>query len=132
MRASRQHARALALAAAFLLLQLAGFLHLASEGHEVCPDHGDLVHVERAQEPSRDAVPPGPDAGAALERADTPGDHVHCGLLPALQPKSAFAAASASVSQEPSISLACSRTPPPARHASVPLLLQAPKLSPPV
>ncbi len=69
-------------AAAVVLLQLTGMLHLASAPHGLCPEHGVLVDLE-AGAPRVDAAPgpalPGLErAPLAAIRADA---HPHCSAL---------------------------------------------------
>ena len=135
----RRHASALALVLTFLLTQLAGVLHLATERHAVCEDHGELVHGDAvhahtdgalaAAEPTEEGEH---GSRPTLESVDAPGEHAHCDQLPAAQPKQRAGPDLASAIDWPAP--VASALPPSARCGwrPVPLLLQAPKLSPPV
>jgi hypothetical protein len=142
----------LALALCFLVSQLAGFLHLATERHEVCADHGELVHAGpeagghahapeaggrahtavSAADPHDHASAPGGERGPLLEggAGASTGAHAHCGLLPVLDPRQRPPEAS-SAEPAPLVFTALQVGGPRPAHASVPLLLRAPKQSPP-
>ena len=126
-----QRAGALALVTTFLLVQLTGLLHLATQRHAVCGEHGELVHVGEAQAAPPCAERPAGPRGLALEDALAPVHHTHCGLLPAVQPRDLDAHGALARTLAPPRVRAASPPRLPGARASVPLLLQATKLSPP-
>jgi hypothetical protein len=131
MRFQRQRLGALALVLAFLASQLAGLLHLALERHEVCAAHGELVHAAAGDaEPGRERRADDP-RGLGLSGAPEPGEHNHCGVLPAIQPKHPTVASSPSPVPAPAVLVARVALPAWNARSSVPLLLLAPKHSPP-
>ena len=130
MRLQRQRRGALTLVFAFLLAQLAGFVHLAFEQHAVCAEHGELLHVADsgalpAQETSEHPV--GPVANGDAEGSE----HGHCGVLPAVQQKHKPAAGPLAHSFAPAALVLYAPSSSEVAHAAVPLLLLAPKQSPP-
>jgi hypothetical protein len=131
MRLQRQRLGALALVWAFLASQMAGFLHLALERHEVCADHGELVHAAGDDAgPARERAA-GEPSGAQLYGAAERGEHGHCGVLPAIQPKHLAVASSMPALPGPAALAAQVVCAPWNARSSVPLLLLAPKHSPP-
>lgn len=130
----------MALALLFLLAQLAAFLHLATERHEVCADHGELVHASAqaaGHEHASDAQAEHEDgvadrSGPRLDPDDgaPSGAHAHCGSLPVLDPRQR-APEELRVEPAPLLAAQVPAGRPSAAHVSVPLLLRAPKQSPP-
>jgi hypothetical protein len=108
--------------------QGAAMLHFALVSHEICADHGEVVHAGSTRH-SASAFASGPAARAALDHAE----HDHCPLL-------GRRAEHASLSGAPSATLsalAVGSSPPAAAATDIApsraeLLLAAPKQSPPV
>lgn len=112
-------------AAVFLGGQLSASIHLATETHTVCAEHGEIVHgeVHAAGEPGD-----GPGVGAAE-------DHEHDACLVAVAPRTPVATVATITIDEP---LARAAAAPDTPSLQAPLLLAerryhfAPKQSPPV
>jgi hypothetical protein len=73
--------------AAFALVLLLGqhvlpALHHAVETHEICPEHGELVH-ELAAKPSEQPA----SQGAGISGGEPQHEHGHCAVVPAVQRK---------------------------------------------
>jgi hypothetical protein len=113
--------------------QLAGAVHLLLVPHVVCPEHGELIHLDGDGESEHPA--PLDLAASAYRRGSetTAADaHDHCmvsairGAEPTLrEPCGTLVAACISAPL-------ASGVPAPALHQAVPLLLLAPKSSPPI
>lgn len=130
MRLPSQRQGALALVCAFLLAQLAGFVHLALERHAVCAEHGELLHVADSASSSA-AAGHQERTGPSLADGSSGDAHAHCDVLPAVQPKQSVATGAPARSIEPLASAWNRAAPLAVAHAAVPLLLLAPKQSPP-
>lgn len=119
------------LAALFAVLVLgvwpAAFWHEATTVHEVCAEHGELVDVSGLE------GAPGEGAGEEPlwgEPEEHEGEHEHCPFVTLGQPSSPAPAvrdAGARLDEAVAALPQWSR----ARRVSVPILLQAPKQSPP-
>jgi hypothetical protein len=122
--------RARVVAVAFLVAQLAGFLHLALERHAVCADHGELVHADPGDAHASEGVGAVSERGPSLAGGSEGTQHAHCGTLPAIQPK--HAASGPSFRAAPALCEPCGHaTPKATARSSVPILSLAPKHSPP-
>jgi hypothetical protein len=112
-----------------VLAQLASTLHFALISHEICAQHGELLHHAAG----RVAHPSHHDAGAAALPASPDAEHDHCPLLGRRHDHTATLAsprlelAPPLALLEPRTREGLIRTPSRAR-----LLLSAPKQSPPV
>jgi len=120
--------RALALLAVALLggEQVLPSLHYALVRHEVCPEHGELVHVGQAR---HEVVQHGRTAHfetGAVEEAP----HAHCGSLPA-STQAAAPVATAAGCPLPERSLVATIVPRASVTPSANVLSFAPKQSPP-
>jgi hypothetical protein len=115
---------------AFVAWPLA-FLHDATTSHAVCPEHGEVVDVPEAHEAAEVEHDHG-DGPRVGPGASGEGDHGHCPFVLLAQPKQAAGAYPHAVrplfARVESGAVRARE----ARHASVPLLLLAPKQSPPV
>ena len=123
----QRSAGALALVLTFVLAQFAGALHLALERHEVCADHGELIHGADAHRvaDAHGPAPADPVDHVSVEGAGEVGEHAHCDVLPATERRRELALAPPIVVER---ALNASSRP----HEAIPLLLRAPALSPPV
>ena len=66
------------LAALFALSQLAALAHNATTRHVRCADHGELIHLDRAElDPG---APVTTDDGVTSPEAGASGGHAHCGM----------------------------------------------------
>lgn len=122
---------ALLLAALLLGAQALDFGHRLAQAHEICAEHGELVHVDTSSLQA-DAARCGDGASqpAAAPREDSAASHEHCGLAALGQPSLPTPIPAAAVS----LPLEASRELPPVaseRTSGIPLFLLAPKQSPP-
>jgi hypothetical protein len=131
MRERRTSPRWLSLcAAALALLQLGGFLHLATAPHGVCWEHGVVVDLEAATSGGESAAVPEGLARAVVPLV-RPGEHPHCPALWVQRPARLEVATTSVVVGSPqhrAVVAAPEQLPPPAGWA----LRHAPKQSPPV
>jgi hypothetical protein len=131
MRAGRTFPRWLSLcAAALVLLQLGGLVHLAAAPHGICWEHGVVVELDTAPAAvSWAAAPVGLSRGTEpLVRA---AEHPHCPALLLLRQARLESPGTAPVlasSLHPLVVVVADDVPPPAGWA----LRRAPKQSPPV
>jgi hypothetical protein len=131
MRAGRTFPRWLSLcAAALVLLQLGGLVHLAAAPHGICWEHGVVVELDAAPVAVRPVVPPEglSRAGILLLRNE---QHPHCPALWILRQarlERAGAPVAVGCSDHPAPVVVGKNVPPPAGWA----LHRAPKQSPPV
>jgi hypothetical protein len=131
MRAGRTFPRWLSLcAAALVLLQLGGLVHLAAAPHGICWEHGVVVELDNAPAGVSSAGAP-----AGLSRGSLPlvrsDEHPHCPALLLLRQarlESPGAAPVLTSSRHPQVVVIANDVPPPAGWA----LRRAPKQSPPV
>jgi hypothetical protein len=105
-------------------------LHTVLVPHEVCAEHGELVHVGHGGEKAKADAPPAPLGPAASQRADDEHSHDHCSLAARTGDDLAVAgggsAELAAVAPVAPVALAPSLDAP-----VVPALSAAPKQSPP-
>jgi hypothetical protein len=131
MRAGRTFPRWLSLcAAALVLLQLGGLVHLAAAPHGICWEHGVVVELDNAPAGVSSAgAPVGLSRGTQpLVRAD---EHPHCAALLLLRQarlESPSAGPVLASSHHPLVVVVANDVPSPAGWA----LRRAPKQSPPV
>lgn len=117
--------------AAFVALLVAGdhglaSFHQALTAHEVCAEHGDLVH-----ETSTHAGPVALGSGVGVEQgASAEEDHHHCGAVPAAPTRAPVVAGSETVSAPP-LALARASKSFEGAAPSADVLTYAPKQSPP-
>jgi len=125
------HARrtwTLLLVGALLLGQLGSFLHHSTERHEVCEEHGELVHGPGVETDAEEPAEEGPLARRS-EGAGT--EHGHCQLTLALRTEVAHVGAAGPSPIAPPVALS-THVGESAALRGVPLILEAPKQSPPV
>jgi hypothetical protein len=130
MRAGRTSPRPLTLcAAALVLLQLGGMVHLAAAPHGICWEHGVVVDLDTAPGVSSASAPVGLSRGTLpLLRSE---EHPHCPALlllrqARLESRSTATVLASSCHQHGAV--VADDVPPPAGWA----LRRAPKQSPPV
>ena len=130
----QRSAGALALVLTFVLAQFAGALHLALERHEVCADHGELIHVADAHRvaDAHGPAPADPVDHVSVEGAGEVGEHAHCDVLPATERRREVARAPGELALAPPIVVERALNASSRPHEAIPLLLRAPALSPPV
>lgn len=115
---------------AFAILLVAGehtlaSLHQALTPHELCEEHGELVHAEHEPADVAHGESSALDAGPQAE-----AEHHHCGIVPAA-PTRAPAATPGSDCAVASATLVQVRGPSERAVVSIDVLAFAPKLSPP-
>jgi hypothetical protein len=129
MRAGRTFPRSLSLcAAALVLLQLGGLVHLAAAPHGICWEHGVVVELDTAA-PGTKGLPARDGLGHAAPLVRS--EHPHCPALSLLRPlrlESGSATPVLACSQHPAMVAVRQDVPPRAGWA----LQRAPKQSPPV
>jgi hypothetical protein len=119
--------------AAFALALLLGqyvlpAVHYAAEEHEVCPEHGELVHV-RGSHTSEPPAGEGPGISGAGER----DDHGHCDVVPAVSREGQALAARAELEvAPPAAEKTAAAIVARAQASKTPLFRLAPKQSPPL
>jgi hypothetical protein len=121
------------LATALVLLQVAGFAHFFLVAHEICPEHGELIHARRGGAGSRALAPAflEHDVLAGSEAYASVGSHEHCSVF--LHQRTRALAGPILGRAEPQVCSAVPAAPPAADvPAAVPVLFLAPKSSPPV
>jgi hypothetical protein len=126
-RTARRRFGVLTLLVAFVAAQLVGFAHLSAERHEVCDEHGELVHAD-----GHAVVDPAPTPGSPALAPQVAGEHhEHCGLLPFVRETARPHVAVADVVGPASRAVRGLVPHIGGVERSIPLLLQAPKQSPP-
>ena len=121
------------LATALVLLQVAGFAHFILVAHEICPEHGELVHARRGGAGSHVLAPVSLDHDvlAGSEARASVGGHEHCSVF--LHQRTRALGGPIFGRVEPQVCSAVPAAPPAADvPAAVPVLLLAPKSSPPI
>ena len=70
------------LVCALVFLQVAGLAHFLLVAHEVCPEHGELIHARRGEAGSHDSMlgATGNDVLDGSEAAASAGGHEHCSV----------------------------------------------------
>jgi hypothetical protein len=130
-RSARQQRLGWLLAALVLLIWPAAFLHEATTVHAVCPEHGERLDVAKSGALPA-SVPAGPEEeGEHFGDGDETGAHEECPFVLLAQPTSAESHAPewrAELRETHAVDVRAAEQ----RHSSVPLLLLAPKQSPPV
>ncbi|HEX6766723.1 MAG TPA: hypothetical protein VF103_14615 [Polyangiaceae bacterium] len=116
--------------AAFATLLIAGdhalaSLHQALTAHEVCPEHGELVHTGSVR--LRVATH---DAGPSVQGAEVEAEHHHCGTVPASPTRAPTVSASSELAVAPLADEPTSASLP-APMPATDVLAFAPKQSPP-
>lgn len=121
------------LALALLSAQLGAAAHFAVARHEVCADHGELIHPGEGAEPDHASAPaPRADGPALTEASDHVGHgqgHDHCGL--ASHRRAAVVEVGPSLPQRPEHPQRRDEAAPERAIASSGLYRSAPKQSPP-
>jgi hypothetical protein len=122
-----------ALAALLALLQLAGLAHLALLPHELCPEHGELVHAHAHAHAHRRgrAQAAGQNALSAADASLRGLEDTHCSVFLLQRARAPGSAPTVSsllqLATGPAVAWDCGPAPRP-----VPILLFAPKSSPPI
>lgn len=80
----------LATVALYALGSISGLLHLALTRHEVCAEHGDLVHATHVHRVGPPVAASGP--AVALPATPVPHGHDHCGIAGHLRQRGLAAA----------------------------------------
>lgn len=129
MRAPAAAGLAVATVALYALGSLSGLFHLAFTRHEVCPEHGKLVHAGHLH--GAGATAPGPEGPAvAGPPAPAPHGHDHCGIAGHLR-ESGLAAPVADLAREAAPAGRAPSLPDERGYRPIAPLLLAPKNSPP-
>jgi hypothetical protein len=120
-----------ALAALLALLELAGLAHLTFLPHEFCPEHGELVHAHAHAHPREPVQAPGQNALSAADASLREPEDAHCSvfLLQRARVQGSAPAVSSLLQLAAGPAIAWDRGPAP---RPVPILLFAPKSSPPI
>lgn len=118
------------LAVAFVGTNLAAFFHAATERHETCDEHGELIHMATAAV-ERDAAPAEASLFAAGETEAPGAEHGHCQLCPCAQPQVEVVSAPAIIAG-PAIAAGDRALPSQRAVADAGIYRLAPKTSPPV
>lgn len=135
-RARRRMAQAVALTLLLLFGGLAQIVHDSQVAHIVCPQHGELLHVDHAERaPAADAetalaADPGGD-GSRAESAHHPQGHHHCALATLLRPGSSSFIGASLHAVQPALAGVARVVRAEVRAAPIAALVLAPKHSPP-
>jgi hypothetical protein len=127
--------RALALIALLFFAGIADSIHESQAAHAICPEHGEIIHVATRTQPAPTAHLHAHDCGQPLVLPGAPDaeHHDHCVLWSFVRASSVALMSRAAPSlwiEEPIVARAPERET--IRRDGVPLLLLAPKHSPPV
>ena len=120
------------LVCALVLLQVAGLAHFLLVAHQVCPEHGELIHAHGGEASSHAPMPgaTGHDVLVGSEAAASAGGHEHCSVF--LHQRSRALVGPRQGPAEPQVCAALPSAPPAVDiPAAVPVLFLAPKSSPP-